>query len=255
MAYQRLKPLNDRKCTVQGCENVGNIRRGYCNKHYRRWRRHGDPLGGGPEQNREENRETTTVRVEKQCSVEGCSNVLLAQGLCSAHYGRWARYGDPLGGGPPRKPFRDQVLSTCSVDGCEKVSVCKGYCQAHYQRYRKGEKVNVPLTRQNIGEPQYVQNGYIAFTDKDHPMAVGKHGRVAQHRAVMSEVLGRPLRKNELVHHINGIRHDNRPENLELFYKGHPPGQRPEELVKWAHEILALYEEEVKQRTKLKLVI
>lgn len=58
----------------------------------------------------------------------------------------------------------------------------------------------------------------------------------------MSQILDRPLLRHEQVHHRNGVRADNRPENLELWSHQQPPGQRVEDKVTWAKELLALYE-------------
>lgn len=54
---------------------------------------------------------------------------------------------------------------------------------------------------------------------------VGKEW-LAEHRVIMEQILGRPLKKGESVHHKNGIRHDNSPENLELWLGAIRYGQR-----------------------------
>ena len=58
-------------------------------------------------------------------------------------------------------------------------------------------------------------DGYIVIWCPDHPMA-NKRGECLEHRLVMSEKLGRYLEPWENVHHINGIKNDNEPNNLEL---------------------------------------
>ena len=84
------------------------------------------------------------------------------------------------------------------------------------------------------------EDGYILVYLPSHPNAKG-NGYVPEHRLVMSEVLGRPLLRTETVHHKNGVRDDNRPENLELWTAAHASGGRVSDMIRYARELEALY--------------
>lgn len=73
-----------------------------------------------------------------------CDRPVFARGWCTAHYSRWHRHGDPLGG-EHRVP-----AGICSVIECERPTSGRGWCEAHYQRWRKhgnplGGRVTLPF--------------------------------------------------------------------------------------------------------------
>ena len=89
----------------------------------------------------------------------------------------------------------------------------------------------------------YTRDGYplIYLSPEDRP--VGMRGtRYAEHRYVMMKHLGRDLLPGENVHHINGVKTDNRIENLQLWITSQPKGQHVSDVLAWAHEIISRYE-------------
>lgn len=94
----------------------------------------------------------------------------------------------------------------------------------------------------SLGDTYVTREGYVyeyVGLDSGHPRE--SKGYVAQHTLVMERILGRHLVDGETVHHLNGVREDNRPENLELWCKPQPTGIRAADAVEWAREILRLY--------------
>ena len=161
--------------------------------------------------------------------------------MCSAHYQRFMKHGDVM----EHEPVRDTSRAgECSADACEKAAHSRGYCSKHYWRLRKYGTPELPTNNVKAEPTSWVSRyGYRILYLPEHPMA-NSSGAIPEHRLVMSEAIGRDLRPEENVHHINGDRLDNRLENLELWSKAQPAGQRVDDKVSWAIEILNLYRPE-----------
>ena len=67
---------------------------------------------------------------------------------------------------------------------------------------------------------------------------------IFKHKLIMEQFLKRPIKKGETIHHINGIKTDNRLDNLELWSHNHPYGQRVKDKIKWCIEFLKEYSPE-----------
>lgn len=165
-----------------------------------------------------------------ECVFEGCDRARLTRsGLCGPHRRQEIR-------GQPLQPIRGE-RAECAFADCGRKVKNKGLCDAHAQQRKRG----APLRPLHVPTYRYVRSdGYIVLKDPSHP-ASGKNGRLMEHVKVMTDHLGRPLLPCENVHHINGIRGDNRLENLELWNTRQPKGQRVDQKVEWAVELLRLY--------------
>lgn len=164
------------------------------------------------------------------CMLEDCSNKVVARKMCDKHYRKWRRENKdiyvPLIRPKGTKP--DQ----CIHESCKNPATAKKLCNTHYSVYRKYG--NSYVRKQN-------EHGLGTLDEKGYKRISTPYGRMTEHRYVMMKHIGRKLYKHENVHHINGIRDDNRIENLELWSTKQPYGQRVEDKIAFCKEFLSDY--------------
>jgi hypothetical protein len=255
-------------CEEKSCEQRA-LARGLCSKHYKQWQRAGKPDGRDLMARVASTCEETACeapayarghcsrhyrqllragqilpdRAPQTCAVEGCDRRAVTRGWCHGHYLRWSRTGDVQ----PDKPLHRPEADFCSLEECERGATSAGYCRSHARRlrlYGDPRAGGAPRTRTGDGS---ISHGYWyrqLAVDERHLVPAGRT-KEFEHRIVMARRLGRPLHPDEVVHHKNGDRLDNRVENLELWSTAQPKGQRVADKLAFARVLLERYDPEV----------
>lgn len=170
--------------------------------------------------------------------------------MCGTHYAQW-RKGRPLTEVTRDAPnLMGKPCLACAKNGAERPSIVRiGLCCTHYDRKRTGQPDwDRPIARfRPVGSGTMSPDGYR--------YVVYEGRRYAEHRLFMAQLLGRPLREGENVHHRNTNRSDNRTNgplvmdsegrlwsgNLELWQTSQPPGGQIGPKLDWAAELFTQY--------------
>ncbi len=170
--------------------------------------------------------------MNKICHFDPCESPMHAKELCQYHYDQKIK-GYPLS---VRVRLKDGTYDVCQFKGCNKAHLSKGLCSGHYAQQSAGKELR-PLRKMAAKGTGHLNKttGYRMIKVDGEPML--------EHRYIMEQNLKRKLFSDENVHHLNGVRHDNRIENLELWSTSQPKGQRLKDKLEWAREIIARYED------------
>ena len=134
------------------------------------------------------------VREVRYCSIADCGRIHFGRGYCKIHYGN-PNYIPKA----PRQPNH----------------ICR-HCRKQFHDYRKdAQYCSRKCCSVHRGKPYIIKKGYRKVLLPDHPRADSK-GYVFEHIIVMGAIIGEPVIKGKVIHHIDGNKQNNSPENLKL---------------------------------------
>ncbi|MFQ3543577.1 hypothetical protein Q7A53_05780 [Halobacillus rhizosphaerae] len=167
--------MKDKECKVFNCKNKHEAL-GYCERHYKSYIRHGNPLQVDKNLKKRENRKDIQRATKNKrfstngvCLIDGCDEPRKSRGLCEKHYARWRRNGTTDSTGRryshiktclridcnrPAKtaglcdthagyyyqygsPYLPKVIKKCGIEWCDKPHQAKGLCMDHYRQWKK----------------------------------------------------------------------------------------------------------------------
>lgn len=147
--------------------------------------------------------------INRKCAVETCDSTVGPKGakdFCAIHYDRFTRYGDP---NHPLTNIR-RSGTICSILDCGRPRRGLDWCHMHYRRWRLYGTTGSSST--NYGKGSFTPFGY---------KLIYRNGKQRfEHRVIMEALLGRPLKRSEEVHHIDGCPWNNDPGNLRILTNG-----------------------------------
>lgn len=158
----------DRVCSIPDCGKP-SAARGWCQGHYVRWKKHGDPERGG------------ALNVRRQtCSIEGCAERHMAQGYCTTHYQRFRSKGEA--GRAERRPYGQALqwlIDRVDHSGEECLTWPFSTNELGYPQLNNGGKIERAHRRMCIlahGEPPFPDaqachscgNGHFACVNPRH---------------------------------------------------------------------------------------
>jgi hypothetical protein len=137
---------------------------------------------------------------------------------------------------PGRKWKRkDGTFVICSIKDCSNNASSRGWCSKHHKRWlAHKDPIKMEIGERGKGT---IFNGYRMFHIKDK--------KLFEHRIIMEEILGRKLKSNEIVHHIDENRLNNHPSNLQVMIRNQHIGM---------HTITTFRDKTHKQCTNCKII-